>query len=120
MPTDLPGNLTSDALLRVRDLRVHFPTPDGLVRSVDGLSFDVRPGEILGVVGESGSGKSVTGKAIIGLHDGSRLRPARARLVRGPATRRRREEELRRLRGSKIAMIFQEPMTSLQPVLHDR
>jgi peptide/nickel transport system ATP-binding protein len=102
-----------DALLCVRDLHVHFPTPDGLVRSVDGLSFDVRPGEILGVVGESGSGKSVAGKAILGLHERSRTSGeiwyGDQQLVGAD------EEELRRLRGSKIAMIFQDPLSSLHP-----
>ncbi|TDW24634.1 ABC transporter ATP-binding protein [Kribbella kalugense] len=102
-----------EALLRVRDLRVHFPTPDGLVRSVDGLSFDVRPGEILGVVGESGSGKSMAGKAILGLHEQARTTGeiwyGDQQLV-GAA-----DEELRRLRGAKIAMIFQDPLSSLHP-----
>ncbi|GLI01793.1 ABC transporter ATP-binding protein [Phytohabitans aurantiacus] len=109
--TTLPG----DSLLSVRDLRVQFPTDDGIVRSVDGLSFDVAPGEIVGVVGESGSGKSVTGQAILGL-----LRRTRARvtgeirfdgrdLVAAP------EAELRRLRGAELAMVFQDPLSALHP-----
>ncbi|WP_432876716.1 ABC transporter ATP-binding protein [Kribbella sp. CA-245084] len=105
--------MSADALLRVEDLRVHFPTPDGLVRSVDGLTFDVRPGEILGVVGESGSGKSVAGKAILGLHEQARTSGeiwyGDQQLVGAG------EAELRKLRGAKIAMIFQDPLSSLHP-----
>jgi peptide/nickel transport system ATP-binding protein len=107
--------MADDPLLRVRDLSVYFPTPDGLVRSVDGLSFDVRAGEILGVVGESGSGKSVAGKAILGLHEpGQSVTTGEIRYA-GRQVVEAGEEELRQLRGSEIAMIFQDPLSSLHP-----
>ncbi|MGK4583093.1 ABC transporter ATP-binding protein [Kitasatospora sp. HPMI-4] len=105
--------------LSVRDLRVHFPTDDGLVKSVDGLSFDLAKGKTLGIVGESGSGKSVTSLSIMGLHrtgtkrgapqisgevwlDGEELVGA------GP-------DRVRQLRGQKMAMVFQDPLTAMHP-----
>ncbi len=105
-------------LLEVRDLRTHFYTQDGVVKAVDGVSFDVDRGETLGIVGESGCGKSVTslsimrlipqppGKIVSGkiLFDGENLLDAS-------------DEEMRDIRGNRIAMIFQDPMTSLNPVL---
>jgi peptide/nickel transport system ATP-binding protein len=103
------------ALLEVRDLRVRFKTDDGLVKAVDGLSFDLERGRTLGIVGESGSGKSVTSMAIMGLHRGSgteitgEIRLNDEELVTaGP-------ERVRRLRGSAMAMIFQDPLSSLNP-----
>ena len=103
------------ALLEVRDLRVRFKTDDGLVKAVDGLSFDLERGRTLGIVGESGSGKSVTSMAIMGLHRGSgteitgEIRLNDEDLVTaGP-------ERVRRLRGSAMAMIFQDPLSSLNP-----
>ncbi len=105
-------------LLSVRDLRTTFATDDGVITAVDGLSFDVRAGETLGIVGESGSGKSVTQLSILGLLP---MPPARVAsgtamfdgvdLLKLPADR------LRRLRGNRVAMIFQDPMTSLNPYL---
>jgi peptide/nickel transport system ATP-binding protein len=103
------------AFLSVRDLRVHFPTGDGLVKSVDGLSFDVDRGEILGIVGESGSGKSVTSQAILGLHKGSRARVTGEIWFNGMELVSAREPDMRKLRGSEIAMIFQDPLSSLHP-----
>jgi oligopeptide/dipeptide ABC transporter ATP-binding protein len=104
-------------LLEVRDLTVHFDTEDGLVEAVDGVTFNVRSGEILGVVGESGSGKSVTALALLRL-----IRPP-GRIVQG-AVRfegsdlvRLSEDEMRAIRGTRIAMVFQSPRTALNPVL---
>ncbi len=109
-------------VLRVRDLRTHFHTERGVVRSVEGVSFDVWPGRTLAVVGESGSGKSVTSLSIMRLLD-----RATGRIVGGAMAFRDRhgterdlrttsEREMRRIRGNDICMIFQEPMTSLNPV----
>ncbi len=105
-------------LLQVRDLATHFFTSDGIVRAVDGVSFDLAPGETLGIVGESGCGKSVTALSILRLID-----PRTARIVRGSVSLEGRdlaslsEPEMRSVRGHHISMIFQEPMTSLNPVL---
>ncbi len=103
-------------MLSVRDLRVSFRTHEGLIRAIDGVSFDLGEGEILGVVGESGSGKTVSLLAVMGLItdpnaiiEGS-IRYRNTELVGLPA------RELRRLRGNEIAMIFQDPMTALTPV----
>ena len=110
---------TVSPLLSVRDLRVTFLIAGGRFAAVDGVSFDVAPGETVCVVGESGSGKSLTALSILGLVDepgtvgGSILFEARELIGAPPA-------ELRRVRGGKIGMIFQEPMTSLNPLLHRR
>jgi oligopeptide/dipeptide ABC transporter ATP-binding protein len=104
-------------LLEVRDLTVHFDTEDGLVEAVDGVTFTVSAGEILGVVGESGSGKSVTALALLRL-----IRPP-GRIVRGAVRFEGRdlvglsEDEMRAVRGTRIAMVFQSPRTALNPVL---
>jgi peptide/nickel transport system ATP-binding protein len=104
-------------MLDVRDLRVSFDTEAGLVRAVDGVSFCVKPGEVVALVGESGSGKSVTAMSLLGL-----TRPLGAR-VSGTATFEgteligASEAELRRIRGGRAAMVFQDPMSSLNPVL---
>lgn len=105
-----------DALvLEVEDLRVHFPTDDGLVKAVDGLSFTLERGKTLGIVGESGSGKSVTSQAIMGLHRGTRARVAGSILHEGEDLLTLGEERLRRLRGKDIAMVFQDPLSALHP-----
>ena len=104
-----------DVLLEVQDLRIHFPTQDGLVKAVDGVSFSLERGRTLGIVGESGSGKSVTSMGVMGLHQGSQaqisghIRLDGEELVGAPADR------IRELRGNKMAMIFQDPLSSLHP-----
>jgi peptide/nickel transport system ATP-binding protein len=101
--------------LRVRDLRIGFDTTDGLVRAVDGVSFEVRRGRTLGIVGESGSGKSVTSLAILGLHDPRRTTISGSITVGGRELVARPEAEIRRLRGRDVAMIFQDPLSALHP-----
>jgi peptide/nickel transport system ATP-binding protein len=105
----------AEPLLEVRDLRVHFPTDDGLVKAVDGVSFSVQPGETLGVVGESGSGKSVTFLTVMGLTNLKTAQVSGEILFRGQDLLKTPVEELRDIRGSQISMIFQDPMTSLHP-----
>jgi oligopeptide/dipeptide ABC transporter ATP-binding protein len=106
-----------DALLRVEDLQVRFGTERGLVHAVNGISFDIRPGETLGIVGESGCGKSVTSLAILGiLARNGRVTNGRA-VFEGQDLIQMDDAELRKIRGKEIAMIFQDPMTSLNPVL---
>src|ERR1700709_567578 len=102
----------SDAFLSVRDLRVHFPTDDGIVKSVDGLSFDVDRGQILGIVGESGSGKSVTSQAILGLHKGSRAQITGEIWLDGQELVSASEAHMRSLGGEEMAMIFQDPLSA--------
>ena len=110
--------MSEEAVLSVSDLKTTFGTPDGTVHAVNGVSFDLQPGEFLGVVGESGSGKSVTMMSILRLipmppgeiEDGRAMFAERDLLKMG-------DEELRRVRGGEIGFIFQDPMTSLNPVL---
>ncbi len=105
-----------EPLLEVRDLRVHFPTPDGVVKAVDGLSFSVRRGETFGIVGESGSGKSVTCLTALGLIN------RKSALVEGEVFFKGRDllklsnEELQKIRGKELAMIFQDPFACLHPM----
>ena len=115
--TDAAGP-RSDVILSVRDLRTQFFTRDGVVRAVDGISFDLVRGETLCIVGESGCGKSVTALSILGL-----VTQGAGRIVggsikfEGVELTALTEREMRRIRGNRISMIFQEPMTSLNPVL---
>ncbi len=104
-----------DKFLRVNDLRVHFPTDDGVVKAVDGLSFDLEKGTTLGIVGESGSGKSVTSLAVMGLHRGTRAKVSGEIWLDGEDLLKVSDEELRSLRGNRMAMIFQDPLSSLHP-----
>ncbi|WP_328479884.1 ABC transporter ATP-binding protein [Streptomyces sp. NBC_00377] len=101
--------------LSVRDLKVHFSTEDGIVKAVDGLSFDVQKGKTLGIVGESGSGKSVTNLAILGLHDRDRTAIEGEILLDDKELLTASEKELERLRGNKMSMIFQDALASLSP-----
>ncbi len=112
IPTPATG---TDPYLRVNDLRVHFPTEDGMVRAVDGVSFAVERGKTLGIVGESGSGKSVTSMAILGLHNAARSRISGEILVGEQNIVGLDEEKIRRLRGRDMAMIFQDPLSALHP-----
>ena len=105
------------ATLDVRDLRTHFFTRAGVVRAVDGVSFSVDRGKVLGLVGESGSGKSVTGFSIMGLVDQPGRIVGGKILFKGQDLAALSEEEMRALRGNRIAMIFQDPMMTLNPVL---
>ena len=106
----------STPVLSVRNLRVEFPTRKGVLVAVDDVSFDIAQGEVLGVVGESGAGKSMTGSAVIGLIEppgriaGGEVRLKGQRLDNLP------DEEMRKIRGRRIGMIFQDPLTSLNPL----
>jgi peptide/nickel transport system ATP-binding protein len=108
--------VTTTPLLDVRDLAVHFPTPDGVVKAVDGVSFTVRSGETLGVVGESGSGKSVTFMTVMGLIDRRGAHISGEVLFEGEDLLTTPRGVLRRLRGERVGMVFQDPMTSLHPM----
>jgi peptide/nickel transport system ATP-binding protein len=103
-------------ILQVRDLYVSFRTEQGLMRAIDGVSFDVNEGEILGVVGESGSGKTVTLLAVMGLINDPNAIVEGSIRYRGRELIGLKQRDLRKLRGLDIAMIFQDPMTALTPV----
>lgn len=106
----------NDPVLSVRDLKVEFHTRRGILTALDGVSFDIARGEVLGVVGESGAGKSITGSAIIGLIDPpGRIAGGEVRL-NGERIDNLRPEAIRKVRGKKIGMIFQDPLTSLNPL----
>ncbi len=103
------------SFLELKDLRIHFPTDDGLVKSVDGLSFTLERGKTLGIVGESGSGKSVTSLGILGLHKGGRARISGEIWLDGEELVGASQEHVRTLRGKKMAMIFQDPLSAMHP-----
>jgi peptide/nickel transport system ATP-binding protein len=111
----IPNMRSGQPFLELKDLKIHFPTEDGVVRSVDGVSFSLERGKTLGIVGESGSGKSVTSLGILGLHNRRNARVSGEiwldgqELVSAPA------ETVRKLRGNKMAMIFQDPLSALHP-----
>jgi peptide/nickel transport system ATP-binding protein len=106
----------SERLLEVKDLSVHFSTEDGVVRAVDGVSFDVERGKVLGIVGESGSGKSVTAMTIMGLTRSINARFQGEVNYQGRNLLDLSDSEMQHYRGNEIGMIFQDPMTSLNPV----
>jgi peptide/nickel transport system ATP-binding protein len=108
--------MTGELLLDVRDLVVQFPTEDGIVNAVSGLSFTLRRGETLGIVGESGSGKSVTNLAILGLLNSKRSRISGEILLNGRDLLKASPAELRDVRGKDVAMIFQDPFACLHPM----
>src|SRR3954454_17861341 len=101
------------ALLEVEDLQVSFSTPDGVLKTVRGLSFEVSEGQTLGIVGESGSGKSVATQTIMGLTRGARV--SGQALFEGRDLLQAKREDLQRIRGAQVGMIFQDPLSSLHP-----
>jgi peptide/nickel transport system ATP-binding protein len=107
---------TAPPLLEVSDLKVSFETEDGTVQAVDGVSFSVAPGEIVAIVGESGSGKSVTAMTLMGLTRGPNARFEGTATFAGTELVTASDAELRKVRGAGIAMVFQDPMSSLDPV----
>jgi peptide/nickel transport system ATP-binding protein len=102
-------------LLEVKDLKVHFPTDDGLVKAVDGVSYSLSPGDTLGIVGESGSGKSVSSLTVMGLINRKQANISGEVMFQGQDLLTLPRDEMRTIRGAKISMIFQDPMTSLHP-----
>jgi peptide/nickel transport system ATP-binding protein/oligopeptide transport system ATP-binding protein len=106
----------SAPLLAIEELRVGFATEGGILQAVDGVSFELRPGEVVAIVGESGSGKSVTAQTIMGLTRADNARIEGSVKLDGKELTAAGESELRQLRGERIAMIFQDPMTSFNPV----
>jgi peptide/nickel transport system ATP-binding protein len=108
--------VSPEALLTVQDLRVAFATEEGRLQAVDGVSFDLRPGEVLAIVGESGSGKSVTAQTMIGLTRSKNSRIEGSVKLAGEELTEASDAKMRELRGERIGMVFQDPMTSFNPV----
>jgi oligopeptide/dipeptide ABC transporter ATP-binding protein len=113
---DASQRSAGEPLLSVRDLQVQFASEDGIVKAVDGVTFDLHRGKVLGIVGESGSGKSVTSQTILGLTRGPNTRYSGEVTYKGRNLLELSETGLQEIRGAEIAMIFQDPMTSLNPV----
>lgn len=110
--------MTDDVILQVKDLKAYFKLDEGLLKAVDGVSFNIRKGETLGIVGESGSGKSVTNLAVMKLIPSPPGRIAGGEvLFQGKDILKMSDDEIRQIRGNKISMIFQDPMTCLNPFL---
>src|SRR5689334_6757550 len=103
------------SFLSVRDLVVHFPTVDGVVKATEGLSYELDRGKTLGIVGESGSGKSVSSSAILGLHRGSNAQVSGEILLDGVDLLKINDESIRRKRGREVSMIFQDPLSAMHP-----
>ena len=108
---------SSDRVLEVKDLRVSFRTNNGTVKAVRGINFSLYRGRTLGIVGESGSGKSVTSRAILGILAGNKIIDGGQILYDGKDLLTLSEESFTKIRGAKIAMIFQDPMSSLNPLM---
>jgi oligopeptide/dipeptide ABC transporter ATP-binding protein len=106
----------AEPLLDVKDLKVQFATEDGIVQAVSGISFKLEPGKVLGIVGESGSGKSVTAMTLMGLTRGVNARFEGGVLYKGADLLQISDGEMQNYRGNELGMIFQDPMTSLNPV----
>jgi peptide/nickel transport system ATP-binding protein/oligopeptide transport system ATP-binding protein len=106
----------AEKLLEVDDLKVQFATEDGTVKAVDGVSFELERGKVLGIVGESGSGKSVTAMTLMGLTQGVNSRFEGEILYKGTDLLKLSDDEMQQYRGAELGMIFQDPMTSLNPV----
>jgi peptide/nickel transport system ATP-binding protein len=111
----MTANPTTGPYLQVQDLKVRFATEDGAVKAVDGVSFAIERGKTLGIVGESGSGKSVTSLSIMGLHNRRRTTLSGHILLGGTDVIDMPEDKIRKLRGQAMAMIFQDPLSSLHP-----
>ena len=103
------------SFLSVRDLVVHFPTVDGVVKATEGLSYELERGKTLGIVGESGSGKSVSSSAILGLHRGTNAQVSGEILLDGVDLLKINDESIRRKRGREVSMIFQDPLSAMHP-----
>ncbi|MFF5231579.1 ABC transporter ATP-binding protein [Dactylosporangium sp. NPDC000521] len=114
-PTPVGAGSSPQSFLDVRDLRIHFKTDDGIVRAVDGLTFQLERGETLGIVGESGSGKSVTSLGILGLHRRGSAKISGEVWLDGEELIGASPERVRALRGAKMSMIFQDPLTAMHP-----
>jgi oligopeptide/dipeptide ABC transporter ATP-binding protein len=108
--------MAGEHLLEVNDLKVQFATEDGIVRAVDGISFELERGKVLGIVGESGSGKSVTAMTLMGLTRGVNARFEGEVLYKGNDLLKISDRDMQEYRGNELGMIFQDPMTSLNPV----
>jgi peptide/nickel transport system ATP-binding protein len=111
----MQNNAPGGAYLQVQDLKVRFSTEDGVVKAVEGVSFTVERGKTLGIVGESGSGKSVTSLSILGLHSRKRTEMGGKIIVNGRDVLAMSEDEIRKMRGRDMAMIFQDPLSALHP-----
>ena len=112
------SEVATDNVLEIKNLHTYFYTDDGVVKAVDGVDVELKRGSTLGIVGESGSGKSVTSLSVMGLLTGTKGKIAEGEiLLDGEDIVSLSKEERRKIRGNKISMIFQEPMTSLNPVM---
>src|SRR5271169_698831 len=106
----------AELLLEVKDLKAHFSTVDGTVKAVDGVSFELERGKVLGIVGESGSGKSVTAMTLMGLTRDGNSRFEGEVIYKGKDRLKLSDSDMQQYRGAEMGMIFQDPMTSLNPV----